>query len=82
MARSAAVVIVVLTISVNVGLIMDAMAQGRNKHHADPASALESGTANGHAVGPLSSSSGGSSGVSVRRSNQLKLQAGLLFQLD
>ena len=78
MARSAAVVIVILTISVNVGLILDAMSQGRsNKHHADPASALESpqqpGTANGHAVG-----SSGSSGVSVRRSNQLKLQAGFL----
>ena len=43
MARSAAVVIVILTISVNVGLIMDAMGQGRsNKHHADPAAALES----------------------------------------
>ena len=73
MARSAAVVIVILTISVNVGLIMDTMSQGKaNKHHADPASVIESGTANGHAVG-----SGSSSGVSVRRSNQLKLQVGL-----
>ena len=76
LARSAAVVIVILTISVNVGLIMDAMSQGRtNKQHADPASVIApAGTANGHAVGSLSSSSGTSS---VRRSNQLKLQAGL-----
>ena len=54
---------------------MRVSSQGRNKHRATDGVDEQAGTANGHSVG--AASSGGSSGVSVRRSNQLKLQAGL-----